>query len=79
MAYTQEDLTRLDAAIAARGSGQQVTDIQSGDRRIRYADTPMGELLALRDRMAREVGAAAVTAGQPRPARAFRGAVRSGY
>lgn len=79
MPYTADDLAALDLAIAARGAGRQVTDVQAGDRRVKYADTPVGDMLALRDRMAREVAAAAAQLGQARPARAFRGYLSNGY
>ena len=78
-AFTSADLAAVKAAISMRGSGKQVTDVQSGDRRIRYADTPMSELLALHDRMVRDLGSAALPAGARRPARAFRGTIGSGY
>jgi hypothetical protein len=77
MAYTQADLDALDLAIAAAGKGQRVTDVQNGDRRVKYADASLADMLALRDRMAREIPAVAV--GGVRPARAFRGFLSSGY
>lgn len=77
MPYTQADLDALDRAIAAAGKGHRVTDVQNGDRRVKYADTSLGDMLALRDRMAREVPP--VSAGGARPARAFRGFLSSGY
>ncbi|WP_338661766.1 hypothetical protein VQH23_16215 [Pararoseomonas sp. SCSIO 73927] len=77
MPYSQEDLAALDAAILRRGGGRQVTQVQTPEGQLRYADTPIAELLTLRDRMARDLGAP--PAGQPRPARAFRGTMASGY
>jgi hypothetical protein len=53
MAYTQDDLQRVRAAIAAGGE----IEIQKGDRRVRYRS--IAELLAVKDEIVRELQAAA--------------------
>jgi hypothetical protein len=52
MAYTQDDLQRVRAAIAAGGE----IEIQKGDKRVRYRS--IAELLAVKDEIVRELHAA---------------------
>lgn len=79
MAYTKDDLARLDAADMALALGQRVTDVQTGDRRVKYAEMSAADRAALRLRIERDVSSAGVAEGQSRPARAFRGTMSSGY
>jgi hypothetical protein len=79
MAYTKDDLARLDAADMALALGQRVTDVQTGDRRVKYAEMPAADRAALRLRMERDVAHAAQAEGRPRLVRAFRGTMGSGY
>ncbi|CAN7265537.1 phage head-tail joining protein [Caballeronia sp. LjRoot31] len=51
MAYTQDDLQRVRAAIAA---GAEI-EIQKGDKRVRYRS--IAELLAVKDEIVRELQA----------------------
>jgi hypothetical protein len=51
MAYTQDDLQRVRAAIAAGGE----IEIQKGDKRVRYRS--IAELLAVKDEIVRELQA----------------------
>jgi hypothetical protein len=79
MPYTQADLDELDAVEKRRALGLLPQDVQTGDRRMKYAEGSAAERQALRDRMVRDINAGVAPVGGVRPARAFRGYLNSGY
>jgi hypothetical protein len=61
MAYTSTDLTNIETAIRALIAGTRTVSLSMGDKAIQYTAVDLPALIALRDQIKTEVGAAAGT------------------
>lgn len=59
MAFNQEDLDQLNDDILKMSRGQRVTQFASADGSVQYAQLSLDQMIALRDRVQREVVGAA--------------------
>lgn len=56
MAFTTDDLNAVDRAIVALASGQRTAEVRFADgRTVKYSDTSLNDLRALRASMSAEV------------------------
>lgn len=72
MAYTQDQLAQVEAAIIALGTGSRRVEIRFPDRTVRYSDTDLAALRALRDDMRNEIASAQADTAESRRPRMFR-------
>ena len=71
MAFIADDLTKIEDAIRAHIEGKRVVSWTFSDRVERRSDTPLAELVKLRDQIKEEVAATQTDATKRRP-RLFR-------
>ncbi len=71
----QEELAKVDEAIGALIAGERVVTVAMGDISIQFAQSRLGELQAMRDRLAAEVAEEGLTR---RPSRLLRIKTRKG-
>jgi len=55
MAYTQDDLTQIEAAILRLQKGEHIVSVSYEGRSVTYAGPQLSDLMALRDRMKGEL------------------------
>jgi len=58
MAFTQTDLTNLEAAIMAKATGDREVSFSSADKSVNLSDASLKELQELRSRIIFEIGLA---------------------
>ncbi|QQE90263.1 gpW family head-tail joining protein [Azotobacter chroococcum] len=58
MAYTRDDLNKVQAAILALAAGERVVEVRFGNEVTRYESAGQGALKALRDEIKAEILAA---------------------
>lgn len=56
MAYTEEDLANVEAAILALSTGNRPAQVSSGDKMVRYGETTLPELQKLRALIQQDLG-----------------------
>ena len=56
MAFTTSDLTAVEAAIVSLATGTQAVQVNIADKLIRYAETDLDKLRALRGMIQTELG-----------------------
>jgi hypothetical protein len=67
MAWTQQDFENVEAAIRAVRDGQRKTSLTSDGGALTYMNTPLPDLIKLRDAIRLELNAASSgVAGRPR-------------
>lgn len=67
MAFSASDLTKIDTAIAASRDGTRIVSLTFSDRVERRSDTPLSELLKLRNQILEEISAAETDILKRRP------------
>lgn len=55
MSYTQDDLDQLNEAIAKLVAGERVVRVEHDGHAVKYGETDLNDLIALRDRMNAEL------------------------
>ena len=56
MAFTSTDLSNVESAIINLATGQKAVQVSIGDKYLRYTETQLSDLRALRSTIQRELG-----------------------